>query len=170
MITPPDLGSNPGAAQEAVADVVETIANAAEVVGYGTPEGPAGAGLLDEAVDAIRGAADLFRAGAVEARAEASGIVYKRVDVSVKGGKPYIGRVKSQARYLARQSEHARANPKATYKYTPLETAKPGRALRNAEQRQIEAHGGPTNKSNPHGGTENQRHEIKECPTGTRVC
>ena len=72
MIVPPNIGSDPGAAQEALADVVDFVANVAEVVGYGTPEGPAGAGPIDEGVNALRGAADLAREGAAEVRAAES--------------------------------------------------------------------------------------------------
>jgi len=128
-------------------------------------EAEEGAGGGSALLTSGRGATNALRREATE-----TGVIYRRVDANAPGGKPYIGRAKSEARYEARQREHARANPDAKYKYTELDRAKSGRDLRNAEQRQIENHGGPTNSANPGGGTENQRHEIKACPTGTRVC
>ncbi len=89
------------------------------------------------------------------------------MDANNPGGKPYIGRAKSEERFEARQKEHARKNPDADYKYTTLERTKPSGA-RTAEQRHINDHGGPTNSSNPSGGTENKRNEIRQC-TGSRV-
>jgi len=55
-----------------------------------------------------------------------------------------------------------------------VDRAKPGQPLRQAEQGQITSRGGPTNKSNPNGGTLNKRDAIaqpKHCdpPTGTRI-
>jgi len=94
--------------------------------------------------------------------AKTVGVVYKRVNKADKAAKPYIGRAKSEERYAARQKEHGRANPDADYEYTQIERAEEGQALREAEQRQITEHGGPTNKNNPDGGTENKRNEIAQ--------
>lgn len=44
---------------------------------------------------------------AAEAADGAAGIVYRRTDEL--GGKPYIGQVKSDERFVARPAEHARA-------------------------------------------------------------
>jgi uncharacterized protein RhaS with RHS repeats len=136
----------------------------------------AAAGAI-EAVGAaeIPGAGIIFRAGqselsqGVETEHAAEAVIYKRVDAANPGGKPYIGRTKSLERFEARQNEHARNNPNADYKYNVLERAKPGNEARQAEQRQIDAHGGPTNKSNPNGGTENLRNEIRQQCTGNRA-
>ncbi|HEV2817932.1 MAG TPA: RHS repeat-associated core domain-containing protein, partial [Allosphingosinicella sp.] len=97
---------------------------------------------------------------------EPAGIIYRRVDRNT--GRCYIGRCNDERLYRRRQRDHRRANPEADYEFEPIERAEPGQALREAEERQIQAHGGPTNRSNPNGGTENRRHEIR-C-TGTRIC
>jgi RHS repeat-associated protein len=97
---------------------------------------------------------------------EPAGIVYRRTDRNTN--RCYIGRCDNQRNFERRQRAHHRANPDADYEFEVLERAEPGRPLREAEQRQIEMHGGPTNRSNPNGGTENRRNEIR-C-TGTRLC
>lgn len=148
-------------------DIVDAVTTVA-VVGETLATGGASALGPDEAELAGERA---LTSAARSAASKEEGIVYRRVDANAAGRKPYIGRAKSEARFGARQSEHARANRNADYKFTELERAKPGRDLRNAEQRQIDRHGGPTNRSNPNGGTENSRNEIKTCPkTGTRIC
>jgi RHS repeat-associated protein len=90
------------------------------------------------------------------------GIVYERIDRANPDDKPYIGRAKSEKRYEERQKEHGRANPKADYEFREIERAEPNRALCEAEQCHITARGGPTNKSNPNGGTSNKRNEIAQ--------
>ena len=103
---------------------------------------------------------------------KAEGTVYRRTNAANPAGKPYIGRAKSETRYEKRQGEHGRANPDADYQYEEVERAEPGQALREAEQRQIDANGGPTNQSNPNGGTSNRRNEIakpKCTKTGSRI-
>jgi len=97
---------------------------------------------------------------------ETLGIVYKRTDAIT--GRCYIGRCNSAELYKLRQKAHDRNNPGAKYKFEIIDKAKPGQELRKAEQRQIDLHGGPTNKNNPNGGTENKRNEIAPC-RGTRV-
>ena len=71
MVGPSGIGPgiDPETAQEAMADVGDLVANVAEVAGYGAPEGPGFAGPVDEVVNALRGAADVARTGAAEARA-----------------------------------------------------------------------------------------------------
>jgi uncharacterized protein RhaS with RHS repeats len=96
-----------------------------------------------------------------------AGIVYRRVNRNTD--RCYIGRCNSEENFARRQRDHRRANPDANYRFEEIDRAEPGQALRQAEQRQITAHGGPTNRSNPNGGTENRRNEIKQC-TGTRLC
>ena len=97
-----------------------------------------------------------------------AGVIYRRVDRNNPGGKCYIGRCNSEKLFERRQRDHSRANPDADYEFETIDRAEPGKALQRAEQRQIDAHGGPTNKSNPNGGTENRRNEIAPC-RGTRI-
>jgi RHS repeat-associated protein len=98
---------------------------------------------------------------------EPAGTVYRRTDRNT--GRCYIGRCDNQRNYERRQRDHRRANPDANYTFEEIDRAEPGLPLRQAEQRQLDAHGGPTNRSNPNGGTENQRNEIRKC-IGTRLC
>jgi hypothetical protein len=91
-----------------------------------------------------------------------AGLVYRRIDSAIPSAKCYIGRCDSVQLFKRRMRDHARAKPTADYEYEVLDRADPGGTLRKAEQRQITAHGGPTNKSNPNGGTENKRNEIKQ--------
>jgi hypothetical protein len=107
--------------------------------------------------------------------ARGKGVVYERVNKADPTEKPYVGRAKSDERYSERQKEHGRANPEADYEFKEVDRAEPGRPLREAEQRQITERGGPTNRSNPNGGTSNKRNEIAQpksrCtpPTGSRI-
>jgi RHS repeat-associated protein len=87
----------------------------------------------------------------------ATGIVYRRT--SLDGGKPYIGRSNSEKLYQRRMRDHDRKLGER-HEYEIIDRAPPGRQLREAEQRQIDAHGGPTNQRNPDGGTLNKRNEI----------
>jgi hypothetical protein len=89
---------------------------------------------------------------------DASGIVYRRIDLT--GGKPYIGQAKSEERYLARQAEHARANPDADFEFEIIGRANPGTDLDRLEEFYIRQGGGPTNLSNPGGGLANRRHQM----------
>ncbi len=104
---------------------------------------------------------------------KSAGIIYRRTDRAIPNAKPYIGKAKSDERYNERPKEHRRANPDSDFEFEEIERAEPGQSLREAEQRQITQHGGPTNKSNPDGGTSNKRNEIKqprcEPRTGTRI-
>jgi RHS repeat-associated protein len=129
----------------------------------------AGATVISGARTGPSGPAVAARVGALRGASAGppTGIVYRRIDQNT--GRCYIGRCDNQRLYERRQRDHERANPNADYRFRELERAQPGRALREAEQRQITAHGGPTNRSNPNGGTENRRNEIRQC-TGTRIC
>ncbi len=91
----------------------------------------------------------------------AEGVIYKRVD---KTGKPkdYIGQTKSEQRYKARQKEHQRANKDADYEFTEIDRGKPGKDLNLKEQKHLDANGGPTNNSNPNGGTSNKKNVVKD--------
>lgn len=60
------------------------------------------------------------------------GIVYLRTDI--KGSlAPYGGQAINDARFLARQTEHARAFPNSEFKFTIVDRAVPGSALDIAE-------------------------------------
>lgn len=108
------------------------------------------------------------QARTAEQAARSRGLVYRRTNRNT--GRCYIGRCNNERTYERRQRDHRRENPDADYEFEILEdNVEPGRPLREAEQRQITAHGGPTNRSNPRGGTENRRNEIRRC-TGTRIC
>lgn len=88
------------------------------------------------------------------------GIIYKRKD---KNGeeKDYVGQAKNDERYKKRQKEHQRANDDADYDFQILERGKAGKDLDKKEQKHIDEGGGPTNKSNPNGGLQNKRNQIK---------
>ena len=97
---------------------------------------------------------------------DAAGLIYKRTNANT--GRCYIGRCNSDKLFERRQRDHARKNPDADYEYEIVERAELGQPLRHAEQKHITKEGGPTNKSNPNGGTENKRNEIRQPSTGTR--
>jgi hypothetical protein len=99
--------------------------------------------------------------GALVSKAFNKGIVYLRTD-KTGGLKPYVGQAKSAERFAARQKEHARANPKADFKFKEIDKGKPGKDLNLKEQKALDARGGPTNKSNPNGGTSNKKNVIKK--------
>lgn len=90
------------------------------------------------------------------------GVVYLRTDMVEGGLKPYVGQAKSAERYAARQAEHARANPKADFEFQKIDKGRPGKDLNLKEQKALDARGGPTNKSNPDGGTSNKRNVIRK--------
>ncbi|OYX56001.1 MAG: hypothetical protein B7Y86_11160 [Brevundimonas subvibrioides] len=99
-----------------------------------------------------------LRRGAREGAEDiAEGVVYRRNNTET--GRCYIGRCNSDQLYSTRQRAHDRARG-TRHEYELLERSQPGRALREAEQRHIDANGGPTNLSNPNGGLENRRNEI----------
>ncbi len=110
------------------------------------------AGKADDVYDAIRRTDDVRDAG----------VVYRRANRATPSEKPYIGRAKNDQRYKERQREHGRANPDADYEFKELERHPDSLSLRQGEQRQIDLHGGPTNRSNPDGGTMNKRNEIRK--------
>ena len=93
-------------------------------------------------------------------QADTEGVIYKRTDKNSKQ-KPYIGQAKSNKRYDARQKEHGRANKDADYEFEVIDRGKPGKDLNEKEQKHLDANNGPTNKSNPDGGTSNKKNVIK---------
>ena len=88
------------------------------------------------------------------------GLVYRRTDLN--GGKPYIGQSKSDARFRARQREHARENPFSDFRYEVLGRQNPGAQLERLEEYFIRQLGGPTNLRNPFGGLANRRHQMRD--------
>jgi hypothetical protein len=69
-------------------------------------------------------------------------------------------------RFIARQAEHARANPDADFEFEILGRAKPGRKLSRLEEYWIRELGGPTNRSNPGGLLANARDQMSEASYG----
>jgi len=96
-----------------------------------------------------------------EGKTQSEGVIYKRSDKTGKQ-KDYVGQAKSEERYKARQREHQRANPDAKYKFEQIDRGKPGKDLNQKEQKHLDKMGGPTNKSNPNGGTSNKKNVIKK--------
>ena len=138
----------------------------ADIGAIAVPGVPGGVGL---GIQATRGGLNALDAGVDAARAidQPAGVVYRRTNSQT--GRCYIGRCNSEELYTRRQRDHERENPDAEYTFRRIDRAEPGQALREAEQRQIDAHGGPTNRSNPDGGTENRRNEIRTPRTGTLI-
>ncbi|MFH6959388.1 DUF6443 domain-containing protein [Flavobacterium aquidurense] len=93
------------------------------------------------------------------------GIIYLRTDRTL-GLKPYAGQAKSEARYLARQAEHARAHPDADFEFKIIDrgstSGKFPTSLDRKEQQALDRLGGPTNKSNPNGGASNKKNVINK--------
>jgi len=93
------------------------------------------------------------------------GIIYLRTDRTL-GLKPYVGQVKSEARYIARQAEHARAHPEADFEFKIIDRGSARgefpTSLDRKEQQALDRLNGPTNKSNPNGGTSNKKNVIKK--------
>lgn len=91
---------------------------------------------------------------------EPDGVVYLREDLTPGGMKPYVGQAKSEARFEARQAEHAADHPSASFRFEVLARAEPGGQLDRYEQAWIDKLGGPTNKSHPDGGLSNRRNQM----------
>jgi RHS repeat-associated protein len=99
------------------------------------------------------------------AKATPDGVVYRRSDLTGELD-VYIGQAKNEGRFNARQKEHARANPDSDFGFEIIDRADPSGSfptkLDKAEQRALDAHGGPRNKSNPDGRTSNKKNVIKK--------
>jgi len=95
-----------------------------------------------------------------DTKSEEEGIIYKRKEKTGKE-KDYVGQAKDSTRYKKRQREHQRANKDADYEFEEIDRGKPGKDLDRKEQKHIDEGGGPTNKSNPNGGLQNKRNQIK---------
>jgi len=48
------------------------------------------------------------------------------------------------------------------FEYEKIDKGKPGKDLNQKEQKHLDSKGGPTNKSNPNGGTSNKKNVIKK--------
>jgi RHS repeat-associated protein len=98
-------------------------------------------------------------------RTDVNGIIYLRTDLTGKV-KPYVGQAKNEARYLARQKEHARANPDADFDFKIIDrgsaNGKFPTSLDIKEQKALDKLGGPTNKGNPSGGASNKKNVVKQ--------
>ena len=96
-----------------------------------------GVGLDDPAADVAVGAELGAEAlGAADATVP-EGIVYLRTDVT-GGVAPYGGQSINEARYVARQAEHARAIPNSEFQFTIVDRANPGTELDIAEHNFIQ--------------------------------
>lgn len=99
------------------------------------------------------------------AAAENGGIIYLRTD-RTGGLKPYVGQVKSEARYLIRQTEHARDYKNADFEFKIINRGSANgqfpTSLDVKEQQALDNLNGPVNKSHPNGGTSNKKNIIKK--------
>jgi hypothetical protein len=100
--------------------------------------------------------------GALEPK---QGIVYERNDNAKQIEKPYVGQAKSEKRFKERQQEHARKNPNSDFDFKIIDRGDPGPELDMKEQKALDQRGGPTNKSNPNGGTSNKKNVIAKKDT-----
>ncbi len=93
------------------------------------------------------------------------GIIYLREDMTGEL-KPYVGQTKSDMRFIKRKGEHKRVNPKSKFEFMELERGNPTgdfpTDLDIKEQKWLDFYKGPTNKSNPKGGTSNKKNVIKK--------
>jgi RHS repeat-associated protein len=88
-----------------------------------------------------------------------NGVVYCR---TAPGWKPYIGKADSDANYRRRQSDHNRKNG-TDFDYEVVHRGpETGKAIERIEQSHLDAAGGPTNRSNPNGGTSNRRNNFRK--------
>lgn len=107
------------------------------------------AGILPGGKGVLKGGAKMFGAGAKSAdeavdlakvvAREGEGVIYKRIDPAT--GAEYIGQASNEARYLARQGEHARAGG-VNYRFQDLAGARPGLDLDVMEEAFIRSEGG----------------------------
>lgn len=103
--------------------------------------------------------------GILAFRPSGDGIIYLRTDLTGKL-KPYVGQAKNEARYLARQAEHARAHPDSYFRFKVIDNGSARGSFPTSldvkEQKALNKLGGPTNKSNPNGGASNKKNVIKQ--------
>ena len=88
-----------------------------------------------------------------------NGYVYRRWRPG--SNKPYIGKADGDRQLQDRMSKHRRKCGADTRFDILYEGSEVGRDLERIEQNYLDQHGGPTNKSNPGGGTENRRNNFR---------
>lgn len=88
-----------------------------------------------------------------------NGYVYRRWRPG--SNKPYIGKADGDRQLQDRMSKHRRKCGADTRFDVLYEGPEVGRDLERIEQNYLDQHGGPTNKSNPGGGTENRRNNFR---------
>ena len=71
-------------------------------------------------------------------------------------------RPRATPRFLARQAEHARANPDADFEFEIIGRANPGTELDRLDEYYIRQGDGPTNLGNPDGWLANLRHQMSD--------
>ncbi len=90
-----------------------------------------------------------------------NGVVYCRTAPGASR-KPYIGKADDDKNFRRRQTSHDNqygTNHNYQELYRGPET---GKVLEGIEQKILDGYGGPTNKGNPNGGTENRRNNTKK--------
>jgi RHS repeat-associated protein len=121
--------------------------------------------VIGEIAGAVVGTKGTNAALKTVAKSSKVGVIYERLD-NAGGLKPYVGQAKSESRFLARQKEHARANPDSDFDFKVIDRGSPNGKfptdLDIREQRALNSRRGPTNKSNPNGGTSNKKNVVKK--------
>ncbi len=158
MIVPGNIGSNPNAGAEAVADILEGIGNVAEVIGYGLPEGPGAAGLADRSAGILNEGAKSLRAGselgAAKGEIEAERTYQTYTKTHPETGEVYSGRTSGKgtpAQNLARRDSGHHMNKKGFGPATLDKSPKSKGAIRGREQQLIDKHGGAKSKGGTSG-------------------
>lgn len=107
-----------------VATAIDAVAVVSPLQAVGKIVSKAGREIVEKAPEVVEKVEEIVKKFS-EALEE--GKIYMRTDL--KTGGQYVGQVKSEARYVARQTEHARANKDAEYVFEELGRAKPGNDL-----------------------------------------
>jgi len=146
-------GSNRGIAIAGAVLAYDTVAAAVP----GLPSSLVGKALLKGGQNLVRGATNARNVQKAE-----EGIIYLRTDKSGSIDKAYVGQTKNSQRFVERQKEHARANPNSNFEFRIIDRGTSGKDLNSKEQQWLNQFGGPTNKSNPNGGTSNKKNVIRQ--------
>ena len=88
-----------------------------------------------------------------------NGVVYCRI---APGRKPYIGKADDDKNFRRRQNSHDRQYGTSHEYQEAYRGPETGKALEAIEQKILDEFGGPTNKGNPNGGTENRRNNTRK--------
>lgn len=90
-----------------------------------------------------------------------NGVVYCRTSPNLNR-KPYIGKSNDDKNFQRRQNSHDKQYG-TDHDYEVLyKGPETGKALERIEQGILDAYGGPTNRGNPNGGTENRRNNFRK--------